>query len=274
MLSAAGCFGSPGMVSTVPVMTTRNPAPSRGVTSRTLMVKPDGAPALGVIGKTVLGLGHADRQVSPAVFGDGPQRQLRLVIIVDTGAAVYLGDNRVDLIFDCIGIGVKRLEVSRLLEGLQQRIGQRQAALAAFAPNVGRNGSGAFLLTKLDQEFDLGRRVRREFIDADNHRHPVALHVVNVALQIGKTAFQRGEIFRLQVSKFLPAVVLKGADGGNDDDRIRGFAQRRGGDVHKLFTAQSAPKPASVSAMSPISSAARVAMIELQPCAMLANGPP
>ena len=44
MLSAAGLFGRPGMVSTFPVSATMNPAPSDGRNSRTVMRKPYGAP--------------------------------------------------------------------------------------------------------------------------------------------------------------------------------------------------------------------------------------
>ena len=46
MRSAAGHFGSPGIVSTSPVSATMKPAPAETLTSRTVTVKSSGAPSL------------------------------------------------------------------------------------------------------------------------------------------------------------------------------------------------------------------------------------
>ena len=45
MSMAAGCFGSPGMVTIAPVRATRKPAPADSQISRTVRVKPSGRPS-------------------------------------------------------------------------------------------------------------------------------------------------------------------------------------------------------------------------------------
>ena len=44
MCSEAGTFGRPGMVMISPVFTTMKPAPAETLTSRTVILKPRGAP--------------------------------------------------------------------------------------------------------------------------------------------------------------------------------------------------------------------------------------
>ena len=96
--SAAGTFGSPGIVMISPVRTTANPAPAEIFTFFTVTVKPSGAPSFSrIVGKAVLRLCDAYGYVSVSELLETRDLLLSLRCKAYAVAAVHLFHNGFDL---------------------------------------------------------------------------------------------------------------------------------------------------------------------------------
>src|SRR5207237_228735 len=80
------------------------------------------------------------------------------------------------------------------------------AAPAAHRPVVGHQRLDAERLALVLDQRDLGVGVGGEAIDRDHRRDAELADVLDVALQVGHAAFQRGEIFFLEVLFLHPAM--------------------------------------------------------------------
>ncbi|SUA24835.1 Uncharacterised protein [Neisseria gonorrhoeae] len=92
--------------------------------------------------------------------------------------------------------------------------------------------------------------------------------------QVGQTFCQGFEVFFTKVGAFHAAVVFQGADSRHDDCRIRFQTGKAAFDVAEFFRTQVRAEACFGYGVIGKVFARRVAVTELQPWAMLANGPP
>ncbi len=128
----------------------------------------------------------------------------------------------------------------------------------------------ALVLDELD--FLIG--IERVMIDGHHHRQAEAMDVFDVFFEVFHSFVQGFDVGLGNVLKRHAAVQFQGLNRGHDHHGVGFQAGLAALDVHEFFRAQSAPKPASVTVYSERRMANLVAMMLLQPWAMLANGPP
>ena len=116
--------------------------------------------------------------------------------------------------------------------------GQLLGALAAFAPMRAGEGVDAMLGAEALDRLVLGGRVGAETVDGDERADAEALHVDDVAAEIGEPGFERGQVLAAEILLLDPAVHLERAHRG-DDDRGRGREPARATlDVEELLGAE------------------------------------
>ena len=174
------------------------------------------AQALGVVGEGVLGLGHADGQVGEALLLDLGHLLLRGRGEVNAVGVVDATRDGLDAARDTgrlVGIG----ELARLVAEAHDLLGQRQAALAALGPDLGKRHVDAELVAPGLDERELGGGIGREGVDGHHHGQAEDLaHVGDVAQQVGHAGLEGLEVLGAEVGLGDTAVVLEGAHRRHD----------------------------------------------------------
>lgn len=121
----------------------------------------------------------------------------------------------------------------------------------------------------------LGIGVGHEAVERnDDGQSEYVFQVGNVFQQVGQTFCQGFEVFFTEVGTFHAAVVFQSADSRHDDRRIRFQTCKAAFDVAEFFRAQIRAEACFGYGVIGKVFRRRVAVTELQPWAMLANGPP
>ena len=152
---------------------------------------------------------------------------------------VDLRDDVADLFLDGLVELIGEGEVVRLVAQTDDLVGQRDAAFAALAPNLGQSNVDAQLAALILDELQLGLGVLREAVDGHNARQLVDLgDVPDMLQQVGQALLQSLEVLDAGLGLRHATVILQGADGGNEDDAARLQAGHAALDVEELLSTQ------------------------------------
>ena len=233
MLLAAGTLGRPGMVMMSPVCTTMNPAPAD------MDHKACGSPEqLRVVREGVLGLGHADGQISLAQGGDVLDGLFGGGGVLDPVGSVDLPCDGLDLGLDGLVQFIERVEVRGLLAGGDDLFRQVDRTLASLGEVLAEGEGHAESLHLPGEDGDLRIGVGGEAVDGHHHRHTELFHVFDVLFQVGQALFQGGGVLRRELRLGHAAVVLQRPDGSHQHHRRRGQTGHAALDVHEFLGAE------------------------------------
>ena len=85
---------------------------------------------------------------------------------------------------------------------------------------------------------NLGFRVKGKVVDGHDNRQTIALHVLDVAVQVGQPLLQCRQLFIFQVSQGRTTVVFQCPHRSHDYQCVRRLAQYRPLDVQELLGPQ------------------------------------
>ena len=126
-----------------------------------------------------------------------------------------------------------------LLAQTHDFLGQLYAAFAALCPNLGKSNVDTELLALGANQVDFRLGISGELVDGDNTRETEYLSdVFHVLKQVGKTLFQRLEVFLVQIRLGNAAMVLQCANCGNYHNGIRLQARKAALDVQEFLGSQ------------------------------------
>ena len=218
--SAAGDFGSPGMVMMSPVSATMKPAPAETLSFRTVRVKPSGAPSFAGSSENeycVFAM-QTGREPKPSAsswrssFSAGPVKG-NGACAVDT--LCYGFDFAADVQLVLVG----KAEITRFAAEAHDLTRQLQAAFAALGPNLGeRDVHTQFPAPALDK-LELRLRISREAVYCHDTGQAVYLfYILHVPQQVRQAALEGLEVLSSQLSLCRAAVVFKRANRRHNDD--------------------------------------------------------
>ena len=148
-------------------------------------------------------------------------------------------------------------------------------ALAAHRPVIGHEAFDAEFGAGRFHKIDFSRRFGPEAVDRDHRLQPELAHVLDMANEIAHARFERPQILLLEVFLLHAAVHLQRTDGGDEHDADGLEPGLAALDVDELLRPQiGAEAGFGDHVIGESQRRVVVARTELQPWAMLANGPP
>ena len=194
-----------------------------------------------MVAEGVLGLCDADRQAGEAELGDGLKVGAGFGAKLDAVGAVDLRGDSGDFFFDALGELVGELRgagARRFFAGGDQSAGGGERAFAAETEVVARDGVHAELGAELHDEGGFVGGVGGESVDDDDGGEAEDAGVLQVLLEIGKTAADGVGVGGGEFLEGGAALVFQGAHGGDEGEGIGPEAGGAAFEIEEFLTAE------------------------------------
>ena len=188
-------------------------------------------------------LGDAHRQAPKPARLVGVELPCGHGVVFDATRAVDPQRDRLDLLAERRGVGIKELEGARLLGGRRHHLGQLGGPFAPLDEVVAHGRPDPEVFGQLADGAMLRGMVSRKCIDGDDGRDAVDLDVLHLLAEIGGAGEHVVRVLSQQLRRqglarhhpVLPRVNFQRAHGGDDDRRVRRQARGAALDVEEPF---------------------------------------
>ena len=196
-----------------------------------------------ISGETILGLGHANRQMAKARLLPTAQFGQRGFVEHDLSGPIDLLGDCFDLLAQWQGVFIERLKARGVsLHQFDNSLGQILCACTSVCPMSAQDCSATMSGNERLYRSNLIGRILHEMIDRDERWYAKASEVLQMLAEIGATPDQRVDVGSTKVWFRHPTVHLQGADGGNHNHRFGAEACLAALDVEEFLCAQIGPK--------------------------------